>query len=57
MMEVSTKRFSFPPFCSLNTILKLVQMSETQRIKDKKETIITFGILSTPSHSKSPKVL
>ena len=28
-------------------------MPETQRIKDEKETITTFRILSTPSHSKS----
>jgi len=41
--------------CSTDTILKLLQMSETQRIKSKKETITTFGIFLTPAHSKSPQ--
>jgi len=49
MMEISTKRFSLYSFFSLNTILKLLQMSKTQRIKDKKKTITTFRILSQTS--------
>ena len=49
MMEISTKRFSLYPFCSLNTILKLLQMSKTQRIKDKKKTITILRILSQTS--------
>ena len=57
MMEVSTKRFSFSILPALDTILKLLQMFETQRIKYKKETITTFRIPSTSSYSKSPKVL
>jgi len=51
-MEVSTKRFS--PFHPIpDTILKLLQSPETQRIKYKKETITTFRILSTPFCPKS----
>jgi len=30
-------------------------MSKTQRIKDKKETIVTFRFLLTPSLTKSPQ--
>jgi len=51
MIKVSEVLFS--SLCSLDTILKLLQMSETQRIKDKKETITTFRIPLTPSYSKS----
>jgi len=57
MIEVSAKRFSFSILPALDTILKLLQMFKTQEIKDKKKTITTFRILSTPSHSKSPQVL
>ena len=42
-------------FCSLDTISKLLQITETQRIKDKKETIAIFRIPLTPSHFKSPQ--
>jgi len=38
---------------TLNTILKLLQSPETQRIKYKKETIITFRISLTPFCPKS----
>ena len=54
MIEISAKRFSSSP-CSPDTILKLLQMSETQKMIDKKETITTFRIPSTLSHSKSPQ--
>ena len=53
IMEVSAKRFSSFSSCSPDTILKLLQSSETQRIRYKKETIITFSAPLTPSHSKS----
>jgi len=53
MIEISTKRFSSSSPCSPDTILKLLQMSETQKIKDKKKTITTFRIPLTSSHSKS----
>jgi len=52
MMEVSAKRFSFILPASY-TILKLLQMVETQRIKYKKEMIATFRTSLTPSCSKS----
>ena len=52
MMEISTKRFFFFPYLALDTILKLLQSSETQGIKFKKKTITTFRIPSTPSCSK-----
>jgi len=43
MMEVSAKRFSsLHP--APDTILKLLQSPETQEIKYKKKTIITFRI-------------
>ena len=42
--------FSYP---TLDTILKLLQSSETQGIKYKKKNIATFRILLTPSCSKS----
>jgi len=48
MIEVSAKRFSSILFAS-NTILKLLQSSENQRIKYKKETITTFSASLTPS--------
>jgi len=52
MMEVSAKRFSpFHPI--LDTILKLLQSPETQRIKYKKKTITIFRILLTPFCPKS----
>ena len=51
MIEISTKRFS-SFHSALNTILKLLQSSETQGIKFKKKTITTFRIPSTPSCSK-----
>ena len=41
--------------CSLDTILKLLQITETQRMKDKKETIAIFRISLTSSHFKSPQ--
>ena len=44
MMEVSAKRFSSFVYPALDTILKLLQSSETQGIKYKNETIITFRI-------------
>ena len=53
MIEISTKRFFFSSHLTLDTILKLLQSSETQGIKYKKETITTFRIPSTPSCSKS----
>jgi len=53
-MEVSAKRFLFYPSCVPDTILQLLQMSETQNIKREKKTITTFGISLTPSHTKSP---
>jgi len=55
MIEISTKRFFFSSHLTLDTILKLLQSSETQGIKYKKETITTFRIPSTPSCSKSPQ--
>jgi len=52
MMEVSAKRFSsFHP--APDTVLKLLQSPETQRIKYKKETITTFRISLTPFCPKS----
>ena len=52
MMKVSSKRF-LSSSCSLNTILKLLQSSETQRIKYKKKTITAFSAPLTSSHPKS----
>jgi len=52
-MEISAKRFSFSSHSTLDTILKLLQSPETQGIKYKKKTIITFRISLTPSCSKS----
>ena len=52
MIEISTKRFS-SFHSALNTILKLLQSSETQGIKYKKETITTLRISSTSFCSKS----
>ena len=39
--------------CSLDTILKLLQSSETQRIRYEKETITTFSVSLTSSYFKS----
>ena len=44
MMKVSAKRFLSFSHSALDTILKLLQSSETQGIKYKNETIITFRI-------------
>jgi len=52
-MEISTKRFLFFSHPALDTILKLLQSSETQGIKYKKETITTFRIPLTSSCPKS----
>jgi len=51
-MEISAKRFFFFYFVP-DIILKLLQSSETQSIKYKKETITTFRISSTSFCSKS----
>jgi len=53
MIEVSAKRFFFLCHLALDTILKLLQSSETQGIKYKKETITTFRILLALFCSKS----
>jgi len=55
MIEISAKRFPLLSLCSLDTILKLLQSSETQRIKYKKKTNTTFGTFLTPSYSKFPQ--
>ena len=52
-MKVSAKRFLSFSHSALDTILKLLQSSETQGIKYKKETITTFRILLTSSCPKS----
>jgi len=47
-MEVGVKRFFLRSNCTLDTILILLQNPETQEIKYKKRTIVTFGFLLTP---------
>jgi len=42
MMEISAKRFSLSPHPALDTILKLLQSSETQGIKYRKENYNYF---------------
>ena len=56
-MEVGVKRFLFLSNCTPDTILKILQSSETQEIKYKRETITTFRIPSTsfcPKASQNP---
>ena len=53
IIEVNAKRFSFFSSPVPNTILKLLQIPETQGIKYKKETITTFRIPLTLSCSQS----
>ena len=53
MIEVNAKKFFSFPYSALDTILKLLQSSETQGIKYKKEAITTFRIPLTPFCSKS----
>jgi len=55
IMEVSAEMFPFLILPALDTILKLLQMLETQRIKYKKETTTTFRIPSTLSYFKFPQ--
>jgi len=43
MIEVNAKRFLFPYPCSSDTILRSLQISETQKIKDKRKLLLLLG--------------
>jgi len=43
-MEVGVKRFLFLSNCTPDTILKLSQMSEAQRIKIKRELLLLLDL-------------